>query len=117
MRQLDEGSYGPQLRRRSGQDTHPGCLDPAELLGDLVRTPNLHLDEQKSLLFSLYCALICGGLQVGDQLEVVPTNVFTLNLRRQDTTADFGESISHVFGFSLPFVTLLLSDRFLQVLL
>ncbi|XP_023807836.1 T-lymphoma invasion and metastasis-inducing protein 2 isoform X2 [Oryzias latipes] len=71
VRQLDEGSYGPQLRRRSGQDTHPGCLDPAELLGDLV----------------------------GDQLEVVPTNVFTLNLRRQDTTADFGFAVTgHIDG-------------------
>uniref|UniRef100_A0A8C7WQ40 TIAM Rac1 associated GEF 2a n=1 Tax=Oryzias sinensis TaxID=183150 RepID=A0A8C7WQ40_9TELE len=55
--------------------------------------------KQKSLLFSLYCALICGGLQVGDQLEVVPTNVFTLNLRRQDTTADFGFAVTgHIDG-------------------
>lgn len=94
MKQLDDGSHG----LRSGQDTQPGCLDPAEFLGDLVRRTNLHVDEQKSLLFSLYCTLICGGPQVRDQLEVGPTNVFTLHMRRQGTTADFGESILHVLS-------------------
>ncbi|XP_024121621.1 T-lymphoma invasion and metastasis-inducing protein 2 isoform X1 [Oryzias melastigma] len=67
VKQLDDGSHG----LRSGQDTQPGCLDPAEFLGDLVR----------------------------DQLEVGPTNVFTLHMRRQGTTADFGFAVTgHIDG-------------------
>ncbi|KAM6912738.1 rho guanine nucleotide exchange factor TIAM2 [Xenentodon cancila] len=71
VKQLDLGSHCLRLRRRVGQDVELRYVAPGELLLNLV----------------------------SDQLEVVPANVFTLHIRRLDSTADFGFAVTgHIDG-------------------
>ncbi|XP_072220920.1 rho guanine nucleotide exchange factor TIAM2-like isoform X1 [Leuresthes tenuis] len=66
VKQLDPGSHCLRLHRRAGQDVEVRYLASGELLRDVV----------------------------GDDLEVVPANVFTLHMRRPSSTADFGFAVT-----------------------
>ncbi|XP_024860905.1 T-lymphoma invasion and metastasis-inducing protein 2 isoform X2 [Kryptolebias marmoratus] len=66
VKQLDLDSHCLRLQRRAGRDVEARYVAPGELLRDVV----------------------------GDQLEVVPVNVFTLHMRRPGNTTDFGFAVT-----------------------
>uniref|UniRef100_A0A1A8CN44 T-cell lymphoma invasion and metastasis 2 n=2 Tax=Nothobranchius kadleci TaxID=1051664 RepID=A0A1A8CN44_NOTKA len=66
VKQLDPALHGLRLQWRAGRDVEVRFVAPGELLCDVV----------------------------GDQLEVVPANVFTLHMRRPSSTTDFGFAVT-----------------------
>lgn len=91
MKQLDPGSHCLQLQRQAGRDVEVRHVAPGELLHDVVRAMCLRRSSSLSHLFFSFIDLFHFTLQVADQLEVVPANVFTLHMRRHGDAADFGE--------------------------
>lgn len=92
VKQLDPGSHGLRLQRQAGRDVEVRYVAPGELLRDVVRRTSLSAPRVIILPFSSLCIdSFHLARQVGDQLEVVPANVFTLHMRRPGNAADFGE--------------------------
>uniref|UniRef100_A0A665VQK9 TIAM Rac1 associated GEF 2a n=1 Tax=Echeneis naucrates TaxID=173247 RepID=A0A665VQK9_ECHNA len=75
---------------------------PGELVGDMVRRPNMHNHTMDTLCSSLFTPYLIGIdfylilfiSQVNDQLEVTPVNVFTLHMSRPSGTGDFGFAVT-----------------------
>lgn len=92
VKQLDPGSHCLRLQRQAGRDVEVRHVAHGELLRDVVRATSLRRSSLYHLFFFLLrIDLFHFALQVADQLEVVPANVFTLHMRRTGDIADFGE--------------------------
>lgn len=99
VKQLEPSLHCLRLHAGAGREADVRYVAPAEFVGDVVRKEEKQrIETLQVFTFALFQStdLLGVALQVSDQWEVVPANVFTLRISKLGASGDFGESVTPV---------------------